>query len=355
MDDRATATPLRFEPRGLPTGIGSVPLADPEAAVAFVLSRLPEIPFWPQLPRRTPLEGMTLQYVSGFPGLRDAGAGRDPFVDTGPDGQAELEPFYAAVLGDDPVYFALPEERAQGFYAFERALAAPPSPAPRYLKGHVTGPVTLASSLKGADGRELLYDDTFREVVGEFVAACVRWQLRRLSALGAPVLLFLDEPVMEVYGSAYSAALTGELVESLWRPSLDSIRAQGALSGIHCCGNTDWGFLFSSGTDVVNFDAYHFLDRLLLYPEAAGRFMENGGALAWGIVPTSKEAWGETVDGLTGRLEEGFGRLAAAGVDAALLRRQCLLTPSCGMGSLEPELAEHVLTLLGGVSARIRS
>jgi hypothetical protein len=36
----------------LATGIGSLPLTDPDEAVALALRYLPEAPLWPQLPRR---------------------------------------------------------------------------------------------------------------------------------------------------------------------------------------------------------------------------------------------------------------------------------------------------------------
>lgn len=331
-----------------------MPHPDAASAVAFVLHHLPEFPFWPQLPRRTPLEGMTLQYTRGFPSLVPAAAGRDPQVDTGPEGADSLTAFYEAALRGDPEPFALPPERAEGFFAFEEALGRARPAGLQYVKGHVTGPVTLASSLKDRAGRELLYDDTYREALAAFLALSIRWQVRRLARWGAPVVLFLDEPAMEVFGSAYSSALTPDLVRSLWDPCLAAVREEGALSGIHCCGNTDWGFLFASGVDIVNFDAFAFLDRMLLYPEAAGRFLAEGGALAWGLVPTSDAARGQTADGLTARLEDGLARFAAAGIDPDLLRRQCLLTPSCGMGSLDPDLAERIAGLLTEVSRRIR-
>lgn len=357
QDDTAPSrpqSPVRFEPQGLCTGIGSLPHVEPREAVALVVEKLPEIPFWPQLPRRSPLEGMTLQYLKGFPGLRETGPGRDPVVDLGPEGVAELEGFYQAVLGEDADFFTLERERAEGFYAFEEVLRSRPREGMRFVKGHVTGPVTLASALKGGDGREILYDDTFREVVAAFLSGCIRWQVRRLSAFGAPVVVFFDEPVMEVYGSAYSSGLTAELVESLWGPCLEAAHGEGAAAGIHCCGNTDWGFLFRSGADIVNFDAYHYLEKMLLYPEDAQRFLAGGGSLAWGIVPTSHEARGTNAEALILRLEEGMKRFAAAGVDADLLRRQCLLTPSCGMGSLTPELSEEILGMLSKVSSHMR-
>jgi methionine synthase II (cobalamin-independent) len=275
-------------------------------------------------------------------------------VDTGPEGEEELAAFYEKVLEGDPAPFGLDAGRAAGLEAFEEAMARARPPQLRFVKGHITGPVTLASSLHDLAGRELLYDDTYREVVGAYLAQAIRWQARRLAVFGVPVVLFLDEPAMEVFGSAYSSALTPELVLSLWRPCLDAAREEGAISGIHCCGNTDWGFLFEAGPDIVNFDAFEFLDRMLLYPEAAGRYLRAGGTLAWGLVPTSEAAWGLTADTLLARLEEGMERFAAAGLDPDLLRRQCLLTPSCGMGSLAPELAERILALLVEVSRRVR-
>jgi hypothetical protein len=338
----------RFQPRGLATGIGSLPHRDPSRAVEAILRHVPRCPFWPQLPRRSPLEGMTLQYLEGMPCLREQ-AGGDPVAD--PGAVDELAGYYETLLGSGVEPFALSRDRAPGFYAFEDALVQLPPGTVEYLKAHVTGPVTLTTSLKDAAGREVLHDDSLRGAVASLLAAKAQWQVRRLQRFGVPVIVFLDEPVMEVYGSAYST-LSRELVMELWQPVLEGIAGAGALSGIHCCGNTDWGLLFESGTDIVNFDACHFLEKMLLYPDQAGPFLEGGGAIAWGAVPTSEEARDCDAAGLGAALDTGLRRFAAAGLDEALLRRQCLITPSCGMGSLDEALSEHILRLLGGVSVR---
>src|SRR6202051_1041075 len=52
---------------GLATGIGSLPHHDPTAAAASVLRWLPELPAAPQLPARTPLEGMIAQWARALP------------------------------------------------------------------------------------------------------------------------------------------------------------------------------------------------------------------------------------------------------------------------------------------------
>ena len=108
------------------------------------------------------------------------------------------------------------------------------------------------------------------------------------------------------------------------------------------------------GTDIVNFDAYHFLDKITLYAEQAQKFMEHGGALAWGVVPTDEKAWDETPEGLVARIDEGMARFAEQGVPLELLHQQCVITPSCGMGSLSVELCEKILQLLEGTSKLFR-
>ena len=53
--------------RGRPLGVGSLPHTDEEVALDFVERHFREIPFWPQLPRRRPADGMIRQFLGpGF-------------------------------------------------------------------------------------------------------------------------------------------------------------------------------------------------------------------------------------------------------------------------------------------------
>jgi len=338
-----------ISPKGLATGIGSLPHADAGEATAAVFKHLPECPFWPQLPKRSLLEGMVPQYVEGMPGLRQPENGGDPFVAADGTGLAELEPFYERVFGNQFDAFSLSEERAKGFYAFENALPGANLDKIKYLKGHITGPVTLASSLKDQAGREITHDENFREAAANLLAQKARWQIERLKSFGKPLIIFMDEPVMEVFGSAYSS-LSAELVAALWAPVMETCRENGSALGVHCCGNTDWGLLFKTGLDIVNFDAFRYMDKMLLYPEELSKHMAAGGVLAWGIAPTDEAAWELNAGDLLKRLDHGIKKLTEQGVSEALLRKQSMLTPSCGMGSLSTALAEHILTLLKDVS-----
>ena len=91
----------KFTPNGLASGIGSLPHTDPNEACRLVWDLLPDIPFWPQLPKRSPLENMYYQYAENMPGLvikKDGGF----YIDDGKeDFYEELERFYQTFLSED--------------------------------------------------------------------------------------------------------------------------------------------------------------------------------------------------------------------------------------------------------------
>jgi len=112
--------------------------------------------------------------------------------------------------------------------------------------------------------------------------------------------------------------------------------------------------LFRTNVDIVNFDAFGYMDRVLLYPGEIKAFYERGGSLAWGIVPTGAFTGAETAEQLVAKLDEGMKRLEKQGVARRDLLSQCLITPSCGLGSLTPDKAEAILKLLRQVSDRMQ-
>jgi hypothetical protein len=113
--------------------------------------------------------------------------------------------------------------------------------------------------------------------------------------------------------------------------------------------------IFKTKVDIVNFDAFGYMDRVLLYPGDIKAFLNRGGSLAWGIVPTGAFTGAETADLLISRLNAGIKRLEQAGMNRETILNQCLLTPSCGMGGLTPEKAVAILKLLREVSDRMQN
>jgi hypothetical protein len=127
------------------------------------------------------------------------------------------------------------------------------------------------------------------------------------------------------------------------------------LKGVHCCGNTDWSVLLETSTDILNLDAYDYAESLALYPDAVAAFLERGGIIAWGIVPSGPAVEGETVASLVERLHGAIDLLVRKGLPLDKLLAAGLVTPSCGTGSLDPQMAERILELTAAVAAQMRA
>jgi methionine synthase II (cobalamin-independent) len=335
------------------TGIGSLPLTDPDAAVALSLRYLPEAPIWPQLPRLGFREQMGAQYSEALPGLvADEARGRLR-LDTGRDLTPELERFFERYLARDYAHFGISASHAAGLAALLRALAGRLPPRARFLKGHVTGPLTAGISIKDGEGRDIVHNEQLFDAVVKNLAMKASWQVELLGRFGLPVIVFIDEPAMETLGSAFSAAAP-ELIAEKLEEIIAAIHERGGIAGIHCCGNADWPLILATRVDIVNFDAFGYLERVLLYPAEIAAFLSRGGALAWGVVPTAVYTGAETADGLVGIIEGGVARLEAAGVSRREILRRSLVTPSCGLGSLSPAQAEAILKLTLEVSERLQ-
>lgn len=336
------------------TGIGSLPHTDPDEAAALSISMLPHAPIWPQLPARGFREGFCGQYTEAMPGLCLDEKNERFWFDTSRDLSSELERFYEKFLSKDYDYFRLSEDYASGFYAYVRALKKGLPQGARFLKGHITGPFTLATTLKDEQGRDIAYNEILFDAVTKGLAMKAAWQIETLKTFGLPVIIFIDDPAVGALGSAFSA-VSAEDVSNKLNEIIDIIHEMGGIAGIHCCGNADWPLLFQTRVDIVNFDAFGYMEKVLLYPEEIKAFYSRGGALAWGIVPTSEFTGREQPDELAARLWAGIKRLEDAGIDRDVIMRGCIITPSCGMGSLDTNRAEAILRLLGQVAERFKT
>jgi len=202
--------------------------------------------------------------------------------------------------------------------------------------------------------RAIYYNDVFRDVVIKGITMKARWILKKFKPLGYNQICFIDEPILSAFGSStYVSVQRADVVSSL-NEVIDVIHKEGALVGTHCCGNTEWPILIDAGVDIISFDAYEFGETISYYPEQINKFLEDKGALAWGIVPTSEKINQETPDTLVKKLKERVKKLTDKGIDENLIWERCLLTPSCGTGSLSVEFSEKVFLYLSEVSGMLR-
>jgi hypothetical protein len=335
------------------TGIGSVPFLDIQKTCCDIFRLFPDAPFWPQFVRRSLREDMNIQSSEGLPLLEIDHERRSLVLGQTSDKERQLISFYDHFLADDVDHFAISREFAPGLYTLLELLEEEPEKGDRFIKGQCAGPVTFASGVPGPDGKPVIHSPELLEAYTQGLAIKALWQARKLSRSGRKPILFLDEPSLSGFGSAFSS-LEREEVVRLLRIVIDYLKQHYAelLIGIHCCGNTDWGMVLEAGPDIVDFDAFSYLDYFLLYPKEIAAFINNGGFIAWGVVPTADFTGKETVASLLLILKKGFQTLESWGFPAETVASCSILTPSCGMGTMSPETAESALSLLSLLSGR---
>ena len=231
------------------------------------------------------------------------------------------------------------------------------TPAPLAVKGQIVGPVTFGTSLCDRNGKAIFYDPQLRDASVRLLALRARWQVRRLAALGRPVLLFIDDPAITGFGSSIYIGLSREDICQGLGAMIDAVHLEGGLAGVHICANADWTLVLDSAADVLSFDAYAFFDQFVIYREAIRCFLDRGGLIAWGLVPTlsPEDLRRETTGSLFAQWEAKSAQVAALGIDPKRLWVQSLITPACGMGTLSVELALKALRLTRELSDRIRT
>lgn len=324
-------------------GGGSLPHTDPVAACRLVLDTL-DIPTWPQLPQRSFRENMYIQFSERFPGV--VLADERIYVDRTQDLDPQLEQLYLAYLGDDLSYGVINPEYAAGLHRFLR-LDTGRRPA---VKGQVTGPVSWGLTVVDQDRRPVLYDDILADAVAKHLRLKAAWMERELRRLSPQTIIFIDEPYMSSFGSAY-ISLERDQAIGLISEVLAGIQG---LKGVHCCGNTDWSLLMDTPIDILHLDAYDYAESLSLYPDQVQAFLARGGLIGWGVVPASDRVWEETTAGLVRRFEEALALLVAKGLHRDDLLAAALVSPSCGCGSLKVDTAERVLRLTAELSTALK-
>jgi hypothetical protein len=278
---------------------------------------------------------MYVQYSERFPGI--VVADERIYVERNGELDPDLEKLYVAYLMDDLEYATVSPEYAAGLHRFlDLDWEKPP-----VVKGQVTGPISWGLMVVDQERKPILYDEVLAEAVAKHLRLKAEWMEQALRGLAPQTIVFVDEPYMSSYGSAFVSLNEGQVI-TLLEEVFAGIQG---LKGIHCCGNTDWSLVLSTSVDILNVDAYAYAEALSLYPDDVAAFLARGGIIAWGIVPASDQVGEETVDSLMDRFHQALSLLTAKGLKKDDLLSSALIMPSCGCGSLSIETAERVLAL----------
>jgi hypothetical protein len=260
---------------------------------------------------------------------------------------AELEE--ALTHFEEPEFFDVSETYS---VVYSRFLALDLSDRPA-IRGQLEGPISFGFNVLDQDDRPILFDDTVRPFMLEFMAKRVNVQLERLTKRNPNAFMFIDEPGLQFLFSAMSGysdlAAKGDMeafFSMIQRPR-----------GVHLCGNPDWDFLLGLDLDILSLDVYSNGEVFASYAESIKKFLERGGVLVWGIVPTNFEPFeAENVDSLEKRLEEIWDILSKRGIDLEFLLSRSLLSPAtcCLVNPDGEKTVEEAFKVISSLSRRLR-
>jgi hypothetical protein len=282
------------------TGVGSLPFADPAAAIEHVRGGY-EIPFCPQLPRL--------------------------------DGDMVTE-----WLGADPRRCGWsPDRDRERPHAWDRFLASVRSDPPAHgvVKIQVTGPVTLAVALErqhgGAHSRRAAAE--LANEISSWLAASAAEQVRVLGECGLDVLLMVDEPAVDQLG------VPG--LDRVWDP----LRAVAAVWGLHLCCRVPWELVERVEPQVLSFDLTLESPLPGRAKQLLSRLAERGGRVGWGAVAPHRCEGAQTAVTLIETAIEGSGVGGASS----------LITPACGSGRVSMARERRLACAVDQLARGLRS
>lgn len=300
----------------LTTAMAVMPHKDVGRALDLALTM--DIPFWPQLPHVSYTEDMYVQAAEHFPGIlldmenRTLRFSMEKFI-------IEFEETTAHF--DKPEYFDISKEYSVVYHRFlEMDFSDRPA-----IRGQLEGPISFGLNILDQDKKPILFDDTIRPFMFEFMSRRINVQLERLKKMNSNAFMFVDEPGLQFLFSALSG--------------YDSTKAKNEMEqffamiqrprGVHLCGNPDWDFLLGLDLDILSLDIYQNGEVFSSYSESIKRFLDRGGIIAWGIVPTNFEPFEiENINTLESRLTEVWNVLANKGIDREFLISRSLISPA---------------------------
>ncbi|MDR3631302.1 MAG: hypothetical protein P4L42_13310 [Desulfocapsaceae bacterium] len=328
----------------LTTAMAVMPQTDVRHALDLALTL--DVPFWPQLPNFSYYEDMYVQAAEHFPGIvlnieaKTLRFSMEKFIDEFEEAMSRF---------DDPGYLDISKNYSVVYHDFlSRDLGGRPA-----IRGQLEGPISFGFNILDQDDRPILFDDTIRPFMLEFMAKRINVQSARLKERNANAFMFIDEPGLQFIFSAMSGY--GDLKA---KSDLDDFFAMvDGPRGIHLCGNPDWDFLLNIDMDILSMDVYTNAE---IFSSCAGsikKFLDRGGILVWGIVPTGYEIFAkESLGFLVMKLEGIWQYLCTKGLDIEQIISQSMLSLAtcCLVNPDRGQTVENAFSLVNHLSHTLR-
>ncbi|MDX2378312.1 MAG: hypothetical protein QNM02_00960 [Acidimicrobiia bacterium] len=329
--DTAVATaPAASFADGAVVGIGALPHRDAAAAADFSITEF-GIATIPTLPKRSPAEAMVAQAVVGLPG-----------VSLGPYGSIAIDP--ARVDDTTAIRTDLAQDAFVGMRTFlDRAGRFGLDGAP--VKWQFVGPVTLGVALHRAGlDTDLAFDVALRAVRSHLAALA---DAIAGALPNSPQMMFLDEPWLTDLMRPDFPVPPDRAIDLM--SSGMAVLGNDTVVGLHCCADVDLATLLATGPRAISIPVG---EALLDWAGYLARFLDDGGVIAWGVIPSdgplpaSSERYWRALSDL-------WCSLVQRGCDPVKLRRQSLVSPTCGLGSHSVPVALRIAELTAEVGKRV--
>lgn len=339
--------------------IGSLPHTETKQAISLIEKDFQDIPFWPQLVKLNKNEDMIFQFLEKMPSFF---CENDKlFLDTEYDAFFEdFEEFfndYEEIISN-PGSAKLEKYKITRAAAFETYIDLLKRTKPDFAKGQIIGPFTLASSLCTKNGLAAVYDETLREIILKTLTIKALWQIKQMKLASPDItpIIFIDEPSISQLGTSAYVGISKSEIISMLSEITGILKENGAIPALHCCGKCDWTIPIDAGVEIINPDAFSFAENLSLFNTELEEFLQNGGKIAWGIVPTlDKKALEKiTLSDLEQKFRSAIKYLTKKGINEKLVIENSMITPSCGAGILTVEMAEKAMDLTKELSIRLK-
>ena len=335
------------------TGIGDLPHTDAREAVSAVFDRHPDLPYWPQLPKRSAREGMIGQFLGRFPFLQY----RRPTPRLSVEGDSpEMKDVLERIAAGDPEMAPPPLGIAEagGWHALlERIEGLPAEDRPAVVKGQLTGPVSGTSLACDVRGTSLMQFPGYLTAISTYLGGIGVHQCETLRELGCQPLIVLDEPMLHGVNPEEDEAAIEAMVTTI-SALLERLRAAGALTAIHCGGAMAWPLYFKLPVDWISFDVPLALESLRGHADSLLAWIAAGRGLSLGVVPTSRFEDDYDPEAEADRIVEQLTAFLGSFTDVRTLLGRAIISAASGTMTQPIEKDERIATAVDQVARRLR-
>ncbi len=308
---------LLFQANCGTTAMGIMPHRDIDRALKLTLSL--DIPFWPQLPHLSFYEDMYAQFSQHFPGIAVDEENRKLYFDSARFEQ-EL-PDYSQKMSD-PETFALSQQYSVVYHRFLKKKLSDY----RAIRGQLIGPVSFGFRVMDENNRPIIYNEDVKTILFDFIKRKINAQYKELKQKNKNAFVWLDEPGLSwIFSglSGYSDVQAKSDYQGFFN-GLESIRA------LHLCANVNLSYLLEIGTDLLSFDAYQMSLMPKGYAAPVAKFINGGGIICWGIVPTDSDNLSKQTPQSLASLLVDYWKVVAGntGLPLKLIAEQSLIAPA---------------------------